>query len=749
MSRQIPRRSVLLASVPFAALISILGDSFAGFRVDAEPVSQPEARGVARQPEITADDRRHWAFVPPTRPAVPQVTHSAWVRNPIDAFVLKRLEQAKLHPVREADRATLLRRLSFDLTGLPPRPEDVEAFLGDPASDAYERVVDRLLDSPQFGVRWAQHWLDLARYADSDGFEFDQARENAWRYRDWVVRALNHDMPYDEFVEKQLAGDETDPDDPSAFIATGFNRCYPDMVDLNDQGLRRQNALNDITETTGLAFLGLTIGCARCHDHKFDPIRQSDFYRLQAFFSPARFRDDFTVAAAKDRAEFDRKLEVWKRDLADVQAALIRLEAPVREAFAPGPPPGQNDEVVAAFQKREVERSPNEVRLVSDALAKDRRFPTRAWEVVLDPTSLTIRSLLRGRARALVRSAPRPLPTARGLEETTTTPPPTYLLRRGDYALKGPEVTQGFPVVLCPSRDESTPRVTPTSTSSGRRRALAEWLVRADHPLTARVIINRLWQHHFGRGIVATPSDFGTMGSEPTHPELLDWLARELIDRRWSLKAMHRLMVTSATYRLSDQPDPSCLASDPENSLLWRQRRKRLDGEAIRDALLAAAGLLNDALDGPPVFPKLPGELVKVSSKGTVWPVSANLPDRNRRSLYIFVRRNLRYPFFEAFDRPDTNASCPQRPVTTIAPQALTLLNGELAAECARALADRSRLEAGPEFGAQIGRVYLLAFGRSPDADERRIAQDFLRRDPSLERYCLAIINTNEFIYIE
>jgi hypothetical protein len=703
----------------------------------------------AAEKPITAEDRRHWAFVAPTRPEVPRVKEGRWVRNPIDAFILAALEENQLRHAPEADRATLLRRLRFDLTGLPPTPQEVEAFTKDDAPDAYEKLVDRLLASPEYGERWAQHWLDLARYADTDGFEFDQARPNAWRYRDWVVNALNRDLPYDEFLRRQIAGDEAAPDDASAFIATGFNRCYPDMVDLNDQGLRRQNALNDMTETTGLVFLGLTIGCARCHDHKFDPIRQSDFYRLQAFFSPARFRDDYPIVAPRERLEYEQKLDAWEQAVALVQAELIRLEAPVREAAAPGLPKNLPDDAIAALQKPESERSPVEVRLAFEALAKDKRVKTEVWNQRLDEPSQRARRELLTRLEDLKKTAPPPLPGARGIDETSPNPPPTYLLHRGEYTAKGPEVPAAFPLVLASSEADSVARPKSQDRSSGRRSALADWLTRPDHPLTARVLVNRLWQHHFGRGIVATPSDFGTMGAEPTHPELLDWLATEFVARGWSLKAMHRLMVTSATYRQSSRLDPSALEADPENSLLWRHARQRLDGEALRDALLAVSGELNTEIGGPPVFPELPAELTRLSSKGPSWPVSKRVQDRNRRSLYVFVRRNLRYPFFEAFDRPDTNASCPRRAVTTIAPQALTLLNSQLAHDTAQALDARIVREAGPDLDARIDRLYLTVLGRAPDALERRHARDFLGRDRSLAHLGLALINTNEFVYVD
>jgi hypothetical protein len=592
---------------------------------------------------ITPEERAHWAFRRPTAAAPPAVRDAGWVRNPIDAFVLSALESSGLAPAPEADRPTVLRRLAFDLTGLPPAPAEVERFLADRRPGAYERLVDRLLASPHYGERQAQHWLDLARYADSDGFEFDALRPDAWRYRDWVVGAINADLPYDRFVALQLAGDEVAPGDPEAFVATGFNRCYPDMVDLNDQGLRRQNALNDMTDTTGYAFLGLTIACARCHDHKFDPVRIEDYYALQAVFAPSRFRDDFPLPGGRD---------------------------PRRPALA------------------------------------------------------------------------------RGLDETSPRAPATHVLIRGQYGVPGAVVAPAAPAVL---DGGAGLRIEPTASSTGRRRALAAWLVDPGNPLTARVQVNRLWQRRFGRGLVDTPSDFGTMGDEPSHPELLDWLATELMRRGWSSKAIDRLIVTSASYRQSSRAGAAARVLDPENRLLSHQGRRRLDGEAIRDAMLAVSGRLNPAPGGPPVCPPLPAEL---GAKGIkAWPVSPDPADHVRRSLYVLVRRNLRYPFFEAFDRPDTNASCPRREATIIAPQALSLLNGELAFASARALARRSAAEAGPgaTTAERIDAIHLLALGRRPDPEGRRLAADFVAGggEAAWDALALALLNINEFITVD
>ncbi len=729
------RKPVGWAIIAVLFLLASTGPAFAG----DEP-------GIVVKP-ITAEDRAHWAFVPPKKVDPPAVKEAGWVRNVVDSFVLARLEAEGLAHAPEADRPTLLRRLSFDLIGLPPTPEESAAFEADRSPKAYEIQVDRLLASPHYGERQAQHWLDLARYADTDGFEFDEARPDAWRYRDWVVKALNADMPYDRFIALQVAGDELEPDDPEAVVATGFNRCYPDMVDLNDQGLRRQNALDDITETASLAFLGLTMGCARCHDHKFDPISQADFYRLQAFFTPARFRDDYPILAPEARTEFEAKVVAWKRELAKVQARLLEIEAPARAELAPGRPPGIDDpNIIAAWEKDPSDRSPEEVTLVFETAAKDKRINAKAIDSALEPEAR------RERTEALAeldrQKKRQPIaPTGRIIDEAGPKAPPTFLRRRGDYYAKGPEVRPAFPGVL----SAAEPEIHPLSRSSGRRASLAAWLTRTDHPLTSRVAVNRLWQGHFGRGIVATPSDFGLMGDAPTHPELLDRLALELVARGWSLKAIHRLIVTSATYRQSSRRSEAEIKADPDNLLLWRHARKRLDGESIRDALLAVSGKLNRSIGGPSVFPELPAELTKLSSKGKAWPVSPRPEDRDRRSLYVFTRRNLRYPFFEAFDRPDTNASCPKRAVTTIAPQALSLLNGKLALDSSNALADRVAREAGPETSARIDQAYRLALGRKPDPGEFRLAEAFLNEggEGTLADFCLALLNVNEFVYVD
>ena len=555
----------------------------------------------------------HWSFVPPKRPSPPSVRDAGWVRNTIDAFILSRLEAEGLKPSPEADRPTLIRRLSFDLIGLPPLPEEVEAFVKDVRPDAYERLVDRLLASQHHGERWAQHWLDLARYADSDGYEYDQARPDMWRYRDWVVEALNRDLPYDQFLRMQLAGDEAAPGDPKAFIATGFNRLYPDMVDLNDQGLRRQNALNDITETTGAVVLGLTIGCARCHDHKTDPILQRDFYALQAFFAPAQFCDDVVIAPTEERAKHEAVSRTWTEEVGRSRAAILAIEATIREKLASGLPPGLSDDASRAFAKAENDRNTEDVRLIFEATRKDSRIKKEEIAAGLDERNRSDWETWTAKLDALLKSAPHDLARARGLDESPGFLPSTYLLRRGDYTNRGPEVAPAFPKALTSGEP---PTITPRGSSSGRRSTLVDWLVKSDHPLTSRVLVNRLWQHHFGRGIVATPGDFGILGEEPSHPELLDWLSREFVAKGWSLKKIHRLMVTSAAYRQSSRFEPSAAKVDPANALLWRHSRARLDGEAIRGRHAFLIGQVEPRARRPVRLPRAPERADQAQQQG-------------------------------------------------------------------------------------------------------------------------------------
>ncbi|QDU38126.1 hypothetical protein Mal4_24480 [Maioricimonas rarisocia] len=606
------------------------------------------ATDAAGELPITEADRDYWAFRPIERPPVPAVINPGWCRTPIDFFVLAGLQEEELEPVGPAKREALLRRVTFDLTGLPPTPAEQAAFLADESHTAYETVVERLLASPAYGERWAQHWLDLVRFAETDGFEHDKVRPQAWRYRDWVIAALNADMSYDEFIARQLAGDLLAPDDADAQIATGFLLCGPDMPDINLREERRHNFLNDMTANVGEVLLGLQFGCARCHDHKADPISQLDFYRLRAFFEPI-------------------------------------------DLFADHPLPG----------------------------------------VVKDGEAVRARVVRNGKGESN-----------------------SFLWIRGDFRRRGPRVQPAYPRVVNEEGDE----VEPGSDVTDRRLALVEWLTDPSNPLTARVIVNRVWQHHFGTGLSPTPSDFGLMGIGPSHPELLDWLSADLVASGWSLKRLHRQIVMSSTYRLASRPDTDTdrarwnrlVESDSANDLLGRGPRRRLEAEAIRDAMLAVSSTLNDKRGGPGVRPPLPPEVVVTLLKNQ-WPVTKDEAEHNRRSIYLFVRRNLRFPFLEVFDKPDTNLSCAQRSETTIAPQALHLLNSDFSLECARHLAARLVETDGTDH-ERIEQCYALVLGRIPGPAELAAAEAFLGQQPGRDDwtdFCLAMFNLNEFVYLD
>ncbi len=723
----------------------------------------------APEPTWTAEQRGHWAFVPPARPEPPAVKAKGWARNPIDAFILRAIEEAGQAPAPEADRATLIRRLRFDLTGLPPSPREVDAFVADTAPDAFERAVDRLLASPEYGERWARPWLDLARFAESDGFKTDKVRPDAWRYRDWVVKALNDDMPYDRFVALQIAGDEIAPDDPDAFIATGFNRNFPFEDNNMVPGLGRQWMLDDVTDTTTSVVLGLTVACARCHDHKYDPISQKDYYRIQALFAATGAKDDYMVAPPEDRAvqasieaEHEARLDLARRQIESIEKPYV-----------------------AELLKDKLAGLPDDVRLAFGAdpatrpAAQEELLRKHARKMAVEPKKMMtampeqVRAAWQGRRKemdAIAATAPTPLPTAAGMADTGPKAPPLRLLRKGNFANPGDEVAPGFLSVLGPTE---LPAVEATGVSTGRRRALAGWLTRPDHPLTARVIVNRLWQGHFGRGIVATPGDFGTQGASPSHPELLDWLATELVGRGWSLKAIHRMMVTSAAYRQSSLAPAKTVEADPDNLLFARMARRRLEGEAVRDAILAASGRLDGRVGGPSIYPDLPPG---VEAKGG-WTRSPLAADRDRRSLYVHVRRNLKFPLFDAFDVPDTNLTCPERNISVNAPQALMLLNSGQILDVARSLA--GRVYSGAADRNDPGELTVLAFrmalGRAPRPDERERAVAFLRSQPELLSgretpislpepmpdgpspaqasavvdFCHVLLNLNEFVFVD
>ncbi|MCC7374687.1 MAG: DUF1553 domain-containing protein [Verrucomicrobiales bacterium] len=728
---------------------------------------------------FSQEQRHHWAFQPIARPPVPvppNARDAASDRNAVDAFIGLGLRHAGLTPSPEADRATLIRRVTFDLIGLPPTPEEVAAFVGDPSEEAYERVVDRLLASPHFGERWARTWLDVARYAESEGFKADETRPNIWRYRDYVIQSFNDDKPYDRFVHEQLAGDELWPEDPQARVATGFNRHYPDESNARNLVQRRQEILDDITDTVGYAFTGLSFACARCHDHKWDPITQADYFRLQAFFANTTAADAIPLLAEDAQRRYAERLRSWEQSTQEIREEMACLEWPGRDAILRDYIEKYPPEIQSMLSKPDGDRTPFErqmvakARLYLDPNSHQYLAPATAAAGRLKGDERARWSELRAQLKTFESRHPGDYPIAAGMTDLGAQCPPTHLLRRGLWNAPGEEVRPGFPSVLG-GADAAISPVPAGARTSGRRAALARWLTDPENPLTARVIVNRLWHHHFGRGLVGSPSDLGLKGDRPSHPELLDWLARDVIEHRWSLKHVHRLLVTSATYRQASIARTDALAKDPDNRLHWRFAPRRLEAEMIRDGLLAVAGRLNPAMGGPSIFPPLPRGM---ASRGG-WPTTETATQHERRSIYVFVRRNTRYPMLETFDMPDTHESCARRHVTTSPGQALSLLNSPLTLDWSRSLAARVLDQAGDQPGPQIEWLWRLAWSRAPSPEETAAALRFLSgqrdllsprtaarepvgapdhplsaREPAagaaLADLCHAVMNANEFV---
>jgi hypothetical protein len=615
----------------------------------------PEPKAAARDarpagPSAAAPRAAHvphdeWSLRPVSRPRVPVVKNREWCSSPIDAFLVARLEQEGMEPAAGADRVTLIRRLTYDLTGLPPTPLEVDSFMADSAADAYERLVDRLLASSHYGEKWGRHWLDLVRYGETNGYERDSAKPFVWRYRDYVIAALNDDKPFDQFVREQLAGDEINPASAESLIATGFYRLGIWDDEPADRELARFDGLDGVITTTGQVILGMTINCARCHDHKVDPIPQRDYYRLLAFFGNV----------SEPRAKKSKK-------------AVSTTGEPIEVMCVEG----------------------------------------------------------------------------RG-------PADTFVLLRGNPNLQGEKVEPGVPAILAAS--SPSPAV-----AGGKRKSLAAWLTGRQNPRTARVIANRLWQYHFGRGIVPTPNDFGGLGESPTHPELLDWLAQELMDGGWRLKRMHRLIVSSSAYRMSARGREPEIARDPGNRWFWRFPMRRLTAEEVRDSILAVSGALNQKAGGPSVYPPIPSEVLAGQSvPGQGWPESSPW-EAARRSVYVHVKRSLLVPILATHDAADTDLSCPVRYTTTVPTQALGLLNGAFANREAARFASRLSREHPGDVLAQVRQAIRLTTARIADAAEVHSDVVFIKdlevaggldRPAALTQYCLLMLNANAFLYLD
>jgi len=737
---------------------------------------------AAEAVQFTPAQKSFWSLQPVTKPAVPVVKNQQWVRTPVDAFILKKLAEQNLQPNPPADKVTLLRRATVDMTGLQPTQEEIAQFLNDSSPDAWTKVVDRLLASPAYGERWGRHWLDVVRYADSNGYKADETRPNMWRYRDYVIQSFNNDKPYDRFVKEQIGGDELYPGNPDALIAMGYNRNWIDESNAASMFIRRQETLDDMTAVTGQAFLGLTYGCARCHNHKYDPILQKDYYRMQAFFANTVAGDGpIPLRDPAERQKYDQQKAIYDEKTKDIRAEMDKIIEPLRASKMDSGIKTFEDEVKTAVLMEPAKRTPMDWVW----------YKTVEPRIIIDeePNARTLRTLKADDAKRYAELKkqlaefdslkPAPLPQGQFMVDISTTAPPTHVLLGGNVAAKGEEVQPGFLSILDPSDAKYAPPAGLNST--GRRTALATWLADAKNPLVPRVMVNRIWHYHFGHGIVATPGDFGRMGAKPSHPELLDYLTSTFIENGWSIKKLHRMILLSNTYQQSSEFNAKAGEADPDDKLLWRWPRRRMEAEAVRDSILQVSGLLNLKMGGQGVFPPLPtGTTTELSATAAAggWRTEKDPAQTNRRSVYIFVRRNLRYPMMQEFDSANNFDVHNVRTNTVTPSQTLELMNFDLVVNWAQSLAGRVLNDNGLTEHAQIDRAYRLAYGRAATAEEQDIAASFFKtQTPILQArfdagvskpplpsnvpegmgparaaawvdLCQMLLNSNEFLYI-
>ncbi len=712
------------------------------FDPQEEIYAPKEQEAAGHEPAVSESAKRFWAFRPVRRPEVPAVANEAWVRTPIDAFILARLEAEGLRPAPPASKVTLIRRVYFDVLGLPPSPEEIRDFLADDSPQAYERLVDRLLQSPHYGERWARHWLDLVRYAETNSFERDGAKPFVWQYRDYVINALNTDKPYDQFILEQLAGDELDEVTAETIIATGFYRLGPWDDEPSDAEQALYDDLDDVLTTISQVFLGLTINCARCHNHKLDPIPQADYYRMLAFIRNVRrygVRAHETVldasvrvvATDEEKRRFEAESARHRQQLRQVTDELEELEKLVLPTLTD-------------VEKQEFQHRQHRVGIIK----------SRVPGVLSDQQFERYVELFRKREH-LEAHPPKGLRQALCVKEHGPEAPDTYVLVRGNPHAPSELVQPGFPSVL----DPPAPNIVPGRETCGRRRALAEWIASPDNPLTARVIVNRIWQYHFGRGLVRSSNNFGFAGDRPTHPELLDWLADEFVQSGWRWKYLHRLILLSSTYQMSSEAYPEALVKDPNNDWFWRFDMRRLTAEEIRDSILAVNGTLNlSRIGGPSIFPVIPPEVLHGQSRpGSGWEQSPPA-EQVRRSVYIHVKRSLIPPLIALFDGPDVDFSCPVRFTTTLPTQALVMLNSEFLNEQAGLLAQAAAQSFPSDKGDQVRWVLERVVQRPVSAGEiargvqlidQLQSQDGLSEFMALQAFCLMALNLNEFVYLD
>ena len=706
-----------------------------------------------------ADGKDHWSFQPLTSPPVPAVKNADWVRNPIDAFVLAQLEARGWKPAPAAGPEALLRRIYLDLIGLPPTPQEQREFQEQYSPEALDRLIEELLDRPGYGERWGRHWLDVVRYAETNGYERDATKPEVWKYRDYVIRSLNRDKPYDRFILEQLAGDELEDATAETHIALGFNRLGPWDDEPADFDQDRFDQMDDVVRTTSEAFLGLTMGCARCHDHKFDPLSQKDYYGMVALFNGLRRsqtgRREVSLPVG-DHAQLATEADKDQR-IKELEAQIDKLREDFRIERLRSGQSGLPEKAVAALLEDVKKRTEEQKRLAREYSSE---MITGTAEA-LSPELLDRIAELEAEIAVVHRSVP---DLDRGYYLYEPKPPEVvHVLMRGRASNPGEVAAPTLPAALVTSQ----PTFSSTGDSSGRRLALARWIASPENPLTARVLVNRVWQQHLGQGLVRTGGDFGSMGDRPSHPELLDWLASRFIEEGWSLKKLHTLIMTSNTYRMDKTPVDEYLEADPENRLLWRAHYRRLEAEAIRDSILAASGQLNRKMYGPSMVPPIPeAALEGHPDPDKIWHTSDER-EASRRTVYAFIKRSMLIPMLEVLDFCDTTRSSAQRPVTSIAPQALTLFNGDFANGQALHLARRVLEEAGPNPSEQVDLVYRLALSRGPTPEERREMVGFLNqeteahlwetrardrkrlvaREKSLVQLCRVVFNLNEFVY--
>ncbi len=721
-----------------------------------------------------------WAFRDPVRHDPPDPSE-----HPVDAFLSARLADDGLRRAPRADPSTLVRRAYLDLVGLLPPTEVVDAFAKDPSQEAFARLVDELLDSPRHGERWGRHWLDAVRYADSSGYEHDYDQPHAWRYRDYVIRAFNEDKPYDRFVQEQLAGDEIENPSFDALTATGMLRVGPRVLFREkDNPQYRYNYLDDMVATTGRVFLGLTVDCARCHDHKFDDIKQMDYYRTMAVFFPY-VRYDFPLADAATVKRHEAETAAVNAKIDPIKTQIATIQAPYRKRASARALAKFPEEIQIAVRTPKQERTPGQQLLA----AQVQSIRATDYDDLLSEADAERLADLKSQVAKLEGQLPDPLPAAMGIRDgdyrfapdglgdepqpgkgdrqdfsgidgtwlptAGYRPPSAHFLPNADYRNRGDVVEPGFIEALAQGTPFA-PKSPSHRISSGRRLALAKWIASPENPLTARVMVNRIWMHHFGEGLVYTASNFGSMGTRPTHPKLLDWLATEFVRQGWSMKAIHRLIMTSESYQMaSAHGDALAAKSDPENKLLWRFRQRRLEGEVIRDIILDASGNLNFEAGGPGFFPPIPEEVRESFPKGK-WDMAEPGPENWRRSVFAYAKRGLRYPLFEVFDQPNMNVTCERRTTTTVPTQALTLLNNEFALQQAHSYAKRVSRVAEDDAG-WVREAYRIALSRAPTETELKANLDFLRQQKEYHRgdtvkaltdLCDVILNLNEFLYV-